>query len=49
VIGLVLPWLALLLYVFLNTFYLWPHGVDEVALAGIGDPATSTDRRKGDS
>lgn len=48
VIGLALPWPAVLLYVFLNTFYLWPRGVDEVALTGTDDPAASTDRGKGD-
>ncbi len=44
VIGLVLPWLALLLYVFLNTFYLWPRGIDKVALAGTDDSSASRPR-----
>ena len=38
VVGMVLPWLALLLYAFLTAPYLWPHGVDEVTLAGTADP-----------
>ncbi len=49
VIGLVLPWLALLLYVFLTAFYLWPRRIDEVALAGTADPAASADPGEGDS
>jgi hypothetical protein len=48
VIGLVLPWQALLLYVFLTAFFLWPGGADRVALAGTGEPAASTDRREDD-
>ena len=48
VVGLVLPWLALLLYVFLTAFFLWPGGADRVALAGTGEPAASTDRREDD-
>ena len=45
VVGLVLPWLALLLYVFITAFYLWPHGVDEVTLAGTADPEQEPEGR----
>jgi uncharacterized membrane protein len=45
VVGLVLPWLALLLYVFLTAFYLWPHGIDEVTLAGTADPEQEPEGR----
>ncbi len=31
-VGLVLPWLAVLLFAGINGFYLWPRGVDRVAL-----------------
>jgi uncharacterized membrane protein len=45
VVGLVLPWLALLLYVFINAFYLWPGGIDEVTLAGTTDPEQEPEGR----
>jgi TMEM175 potassium channel family protein len=48
VIGLVLPWLALLVYAAVNVFYLWPRGVDEVALAPGADCLSSTDLGDGD-
>lgn len=41
-IGLFLPWLALLLYVLLNIFFLWPAAIDKVTLAGSADPDAST-------
>ena len=49
VVGLVLPWLALLLYACLAAFYLWPGGIDKVTLAGTADLGVSTGRREGDS
>jgi len=33
-IGLLLPWLAFVLFVFLNAFFLWPGGIDSVVRAG---------------
>jgi uncharacterized membrane protein len=47
-IALVLPWLALLLYLFLNVFYLWPRRGHAIAPSRIGDSAVSSDRSEGD-
>ena len=38
VIALVLPWLAMLLYILLNVFYLWPCWGDESAPSPSDDP-----------
>lgn len=34
VVGLLLPWIALGMYVMITAFFLWPRGIDQVALAG---------------
>jgi uncharacterized membrane protein len=47
-IALVMPWLALLLYLLLNVFYLWPRRGHEIAPPYIGEPAVSRDRSEGD-
>jgi uncharacterized membrane protein len=38
VVALVVPWLALLFYVLLNVFYLWPRSEHENAPFRINDP-----------
>jgi uncharacterized membrane protein len=47
VVALVLPWLALLLYILLNIFYLWPRRDHESAPSRIGDATVSRDRSDG--
>jgi uncharacterized membrane protein len=47
-IALVVPWLALLLYILLNVFYLWPRWGHESAPSRIGEPTVSRDRSEGD-
>ncbi|MEG4231415.1 TMEM175 family protein [Microcoleus sp. Pol11C3] len=47
-IALVVPWLALLIYILLNVFYLWPRWGNESAPSRIGDPTASRDRSEGD-
>src|SRR5947208_2091810 len=44
-VGLVVPWLALLLYAMLNAFFLWPGGIDEVALARQSEGPVTQRRR----
>jgi uncharacterized membrane protein len=46
-IALVVPWLALLLYIFLNVFFLLPRQGHESAPVRTGDPTVSTERREG--
>lgn len=48
VVALVLPWLAVLLYILLNVFYLWPRWGHRIVQSGIDDPTVSSDRSKGD-
>ncbi|WP_427161244.1 TMEM175 family protein [Aliinostoc sp. HNIBRCY26] len=48
VIALVLPWLAVLLYILLNVFYLWPRWGHKTAPSPIDDPTVSRDRNKND-
>ncbi|MEH2143471.1 TMEM175 family protein [Nostoc sp.] len=48
VVALVVPWLALLLFILLNVFYIWPRRSHESAASHIGDPTTSRDRSEGD-
>jgi uncharacterized membrane protein len=47
VVALALPWAALLAYLFVNVFYLWPGRVPENALARADNAAASRDRRVG--
>lgn len=46
-IALVVPWLALLLYLLLNVFYLWPRRGHESAPVRTGDPTVIADRSDG--
>jgi uncharacterized membrane protein len=46
-IALVVPWLALLLYILLNVFFLWPRRGHESAPSRISDPLMSSDRSEG--
>jgi uncharacterized membrane protein len=48
VVALVAPWLALLIFVLLNVFYLWPRRGHAIAPSRIGDSAVSRDRSEGD-
>ena len=48
VVALVVPWLALLLFILLNVFYLWPRWGHESAPSLIGDSTVSNDRSEGD-
>lgn len=43
VVALVLPWLAVLLFILLNLFYLWPRWVHKTALSRIDDSTASRD------
>jgi len=47
-IALVFPWLALLIFVLLNLFYLWPRWGHKTALSRIDDPTVSSDRSEND-
>jgi uncharacterized membrane protein len=47
-IALVVPWLALLIFVLLNLFYLWPRWGHKHPPLDIGDSTMSRDRNKGD-
>lgn len=47
-IALVLPWLAVLIFVLLNLFYLWPRWGHKTALSRIDDPTVSPDLREND-
>ncbi|MDF5710524.1 MAG: TMEM175 family protein [Nostoc sp. S4] len=48
VVALVVPWLAVLLYILLNLFYLWPRWGHRHAPSHIKDPSISRDRSEGD-
>jgi uncharacterized membrane protein len=43
VVALVAPWLAVLLFIFLNLFYLWPRWGHRSTLSHIGDSAMNSD------
>jgi hypothetical protein len=43
-IALVSPWLAVLLFILLNLFYLWPRWGHKTAPSRIDDPTVSSDR-----
>ena len=45
-IALVLPWLAVLVFILLNLFYLWPRWGHKTALSRIDDPTVSSDLRE---
>lgn len=47
-IALVFPWIAVLLYVLLNVFYLWPRWGHKPVPSHIDDPTMSRDRSKTD-
>lgn len=47
-IALVLPWLAVLVFILLNLFYLWPRWGHKTALSRIDDPTVSRDRSEND-
>lgn len=47
-VALVLPWLAVLLYILLNVFYLWPRWGHQSAPSRIGDPTVSSERSESD-
>ncbi|MBD2093308.1 DUF1211 domain-containing protein [Microcoleus sp. FACHB-1515] len=47
-IALVFPWLAVLLFIVLNLFYLWPRWGHKTAQSGIDDPEMSRDRSEND-
>ena len=48
VVVLVLPWLAVLLFILLNLFYLWPRWGHKTAPSRIDDPTVSRDRSEND-
>jgi uncharacterized membrane protein len=48
VVALVLPWLAVLIFILLNLFYLWPRWGHKTALSRIDDPTVSPDLREND-
>ena len=47
-IALVVPWLAVLVFILLNIFYLWPRWGHGSTPSHIGDPTISRDRSEGD-
>ena len=47
-IALVMPWLAVLIFVLLNLFYLWPRWGHKTAPSRIDDPTVSSDRSEND-
>jgi uncharacterized membrane protein len=47
-IALVLPWLAVLIFILLNLFYLWPRWGHESAPSRIDDPTVSRDPTEND-
>ena len=47
-IALVMPWLAVLIFVFLNLFYLWPRWGYKTAPSHIDDLTVSSDRSEND-
>ncbi|MEG4073203.1 TMEM175 family protein [Microcoleus sp. Pol14C2] len=48
VVALVVPWLAVLIFILLNLFYLWPRWGHKTALSRINDPTASRDRSEND-
>lgn len=42
-VALAIPWLALLIYLLLNVFYLWPRRSHEIAPSYIAEPTESGD------
>lgn len=48
VVALVLPWLAVLFYILLNVFYLWPRWGQKTAPSRIDDPTVSRNHSKND-
>jgi uncharacterized membrane protein len=44
VVALVLPWLAVLLFILLNLFYLWPRWGHKTTSVHIDDSTVNTDR-----
>ena len=47
-IALVVPWLAVLIFILLNLFYLWPRWGHKTALSRIDDPTVSPERSPND-
>ncbi|MDZ4878247.1 MAG: Potassium channel [Chroococcidiopsis cubana SAG 39.79] len=47
VVALIVPWLALLLFILLSLFYIWPRWGHESAPSHIGDPTTSREHSEG--
>jgi uncharacterized membrane protein len=47
-IALVVPWLALTIYILLNVFFLWPRKSHKSDSIRTGDPIVSMDRSNGD-
>lgn len=43
-VALIAPWLAVLLFILLNLFYLWPRWGHKTAPSRIDDPTVSSDR-----
>jgi uncharacterized membrane protein len=48
VVALVLPWLAVLIFILFHLFYLWPRWGHKTAPSRIDDPTVSNDRSEGD-
>ena len=48
VVALVLPWLAVLLFILLNVFYLWPRWGHKTVPSRIDDPTVRSDRSEDD-
>ncbi|MEG4201279.1 TMEM175 family protein [Microcoleus sp. Pol12A5] len=47
-VALFAPWLAVLIFILLNLFYLWPRWGHKTALSRINDPTASRDRSEND-
>jgi uncharacterized membrane protein len=48
IVALVMPWLAVLIFVFLNLFYLWPRWGYKPTPSSIDDLTVSSDRSEND-
>ena len=48
VVALVFPWLAVLLYILLNVFYLWPRWGHKTVPSRLDDPTVSRERSEND-
>jgi hypothetical protein len=48
VVALFLPWLAVLIFILLNLFYLWPRWGHKTALSRIDDPTVNPERSAND-